>query len=344
MFRLLRKRLFKTNKTKGFTLTELIVVVAVVALLMTCVVAFAAPVRTAVKGATSKADCLTINQLVSSYIQHKLAYANKIEVFVGRDYNDAGLIREAYLGKDGDSSNNGFAGLTKISDEENHPGMMVLHYCTDKNDPTKHTFKLYDFAIEKTGSHDWVSSMPTKEQLFNDDPTDAKKCVESNLVYLDEFYGGYEFFMAFDGPAGAPDNDVDTASLANVQTRRAYLNMHIDSYNITGEWGHNSFSRNDIIDYYLKYTSDGNFSSKMDDYRNERVATEKISFTLENIKMKVETKLVDTDGDGTEDTKKTFPKLDGLKIHRGNGAGGYDTDVVIFYNVRIYDITTDHIG
>ena len=327
MFKLLRKRFFKTTKNKGFTLTELIVVVAIVALLMACVVAFASPIRAAVKGSTAKADCLTINEIVASYIQRKLAYANDIHVFVGHDYKTTGKLYDAVIGSGGGAT--GFKDYANTTGAENHPGIMVLHYTENKDDPLKHTFKLYDYAIPKG-----LTSMPAEDKVICDD----------TLVYLDEFYGGYEFFMTFDGPAGDPGAPINIASVANAQTRRAYFNMHIDSYNIDGDFSTHSFTADDIKDYYTNYTSDGVISSKMDDYRNERVAVDNVSFTLENIKMKVISKEVDTDGDGNPDTLQTIPQLDGLAIDRGNELGGYDTDVVILYNVRIYDIKNDTIA
>ena len=325
MFKLLRKRLFKTTKNKGFTLTELIVVVAVVALLMGCVVAFAGPIRTAVKGSTAKADCLTINDLLSSYIQRKLAYANDVHVFVGHNYSTTGKIKNALLG-DGSSGAQCFARYANLTKIDNHPGIMIMHYSEDKNDPLKHTYKLYDYTIPKG-----LTSMPVESSIIND----------NNLVYIDEFYGGYEFFMTFDGPAGDPDDAVDMASVANTQTERAYFNMHIDSFNITGDYTNSSFTDKDIIDYFSKYKSDGKFESEMDKYVNERVAVDNVSFNLENIKVDVEYKQVDENGDGKPDVMRAFPTVNSFNIDRGNESGSYDTDIIIFYNVRIYDIKSD---
>ena len=73
----------RVKSRKGFTLTELIVVVAIVALLMICVTAFVGPINTMVKNTTADADAITINEIAGDYIERRLAYADCIQIYLG---------------------------------------------------------------------------------------------------------------------------------------------------------------------------------------------------------------------------------------------------------------------
>ena len=100
----------RLKRRKGFTLTEMIVVTAIIGIIMASVVAFSGPMRDSIKNTEAKADALTINEVLGNYLEHNLAYACKIDAFVGYTYeNNVTVIRDAYDPSGGVS--NGYKGL-----------------------------------------------------------------------------------------------------------------------------------------------------------------------------------------------------------------------------------------
>ena len=95
-------KLFRKGKyRKGFTLTELIVVIAIIAFIMAAVVAFAGPIRTMVRNTNAKSDANTINKIIGDYIENRIAFANYVQVFVAPEYTvgsgtEYDLLKGAY--------------------------------------------------------------------------------------------------------------------------------------------------------------------------------------------------------------------------------------------------------
>ena len=81
------KKLMKLRNKKGFTLVELIIVIAIIAILLACVAAFAGPVQKIVKSSAASADALQVNKIIGDYIENRLAYASYIDVHVGKNVN-----------------------------------------------------------------------------------------------------------------------------------------------------------------------------------------------------------------------------------------------------------------
>lgn len=300
----------KRKKLKGFTLTELIVVSAIMVLLMACVVAFAGPVRMMIGNTTAKDDALTINKIIGDYIERKLAYANYIDIYVGYPYDTS----DTKL-KDSFDTVKARKGLTG---QDNKPGMLIFRYADDATDPLKSTFKVYDIPITSASA-----TMPSS-------------ITADNVVFIDEFYNGYEYFITTD----------DTSIQANSLRKHAYLNFRVDSFNFKDEYT-KGFKDEDtvgvsgkvITDYYAYIDGGSTGTNPFQRFTEERTGSEVVSFTLENIP--VDTHTVDDDGDGVFDrVEATTPNV---SITRGKTVGAsttYSTDMIVFYNIRKFDVKT----
>jgi prepilin-type N-terminal cleavage/methylation domain-containing protein len=307
----------KRRKLKGFTLTELIVVTAIMVLLMACVVAFAGPVRMMIGNTTARDDALTINKIIGDYIERKLSFANYVDVYVSYPYSSSDTAIK-----------NSYKALTDrkaITGQNNNPGILLFRVITDPADPLKRSYRLYDIPVTSgTGN-----------------PPDLSTLSANNVVFIDEFYNDYEYFITTD----------DTAVQANSMKKRAYLNFRIDSFDFKGEYT-KGFSTNTsptgtgdvFIDYYA-YIDNPSHDPKDNPFirfTEEKTGSEVVSFTLENIP--VETNYVDSDSDGLLDSiEATTPNVSITrgKLSPGGTSKTYSTDTIIFYNIRKYNIKTD---
>ena len=75
----------KRRARKGFTLVELVVVMAIIAILMISVVAFAQPIRAMMSNTNAQNDAIIINNGIGNYIERRLAFANDIKIFVRKN-------------------------------------------------------------------------------------------------------------------------------------------------------------------------------------------------------------------------------------------------------------------
>ena len=69
--KLIRKLKYK----KGFTLSELIVVMAIVSLLIAAVAAFGDPVRSMVNDTTARSDTINITKIMGDYVERRVSFA-----------------------------------------------------------------------------------------------------------------------------------------------------------------------------------------------------------------------------------------------------------------------------
>ena len=304
MFKLLRKRIIKLKDGKGFTLTELIVVVALIAIMMASLMAFAHPVRQLLNGSTAKSDALTINEILGTFVERRLAYAHRVDVYTGVTYSNVGELKDKF---------DQVSAYASATDSKNRPGMLVFHYVKDDHDPLSSTFKIYDVQIKKLAG----GGMPSASDLDNGD----------YLAFNDDFYGGYEFFMT------GEDTKV-----------RAYLNFRIQSYDFRGEYTDTGILPSDVSDYY-SYLDSPTSDDPLYKFINEKTGSENISFALENVKVKTKSILDDKGtADDSDDEYIYDAQMDSgnwLTVTRGSaGVGGVPagTDVVIFYNIKTYDV------
>ena len=292
-------KLFRRRRSrKGFTLVELIVVIAIIAILMACVVAFAQPIRSMMSDTNARSDAITINNGLGNYIERRLAFANEINLFVGDIYYSTDQVT-AYKNM-----------YDKHHSTNDSPRMMVFEY-----DAVKGNFKVYDLAI-------------TSDTM----PPMAMALTKANLIYSDDYYGPYSYFITCD----------DIAPQANPMKQKAYLNFRIDSYHF-GDSG-KQITQTDVTHYY-KYINDNKAGDNpLDQYAFFRSGSENVSFGLENIKVEVKYQPATyADGspmmaeDGVTQLITPVPNVSGnVQINRPNPSTGYN--MVVIYNVRQYSV------
>ena len=306
----------RLKRRKGFTLTEMIVVTAIIGIIMASVVAFSGPMRDSIKNTEAKADALTINEVLGNYLEHNLAYACKIDAFVGYTYeNNVTVIRDAYDPSGGVS--NGYKGL---AGEANTTVRMFLAHFDDSGE--KGTMKFYDVKLDGTGLPA-LSTVATKD----------------NLVFTEDFFGNYQYFMTID--------DDDLGKNTNSRTKKAYMNIRLDSYN----FGPDDASNMDALtvqNYYKHVISNGVVDNPFEAAAivSEKTGSELISFTLENIKAsEANVSGIKTDTLGNKQYYsngapifETYLSTGGAQIHKPSSVSLNGNDLVILYAVKKYTV------
>lgn len=276
MFKLFAKR------KKGFTLTEIIVVVALIGLIMLCVVAFSSPVRTMLTNTNSKADAIIINKIIGSYIEHRLSYANDVTIITETNFRNGAnnTLKDKFdIEKSGRDANDTTC-------------MMVFSYepAATGEDPYTSSYKLYDVVIDPTWSYlNAINEVWSKRaRAFDDD-----------------FYAGFEYFMA-------PSGEINVNSIK----QKAYLSFEITSFNFTDRYGYTL--KDDTLSKYMTPVLTGTVVDRgVNLMPEEKLATEKVSFTLENV-------------------KTTGSMAQTASIESCKGTADEGQDIVIFYNIRKY--------
>lgn len=151
------KKLMKLRNKKGFTLVELIIVIAIIAILLACVAAFAGPVQKIVKSSAASADALQVNKIIGDYIENRLAYASYIDVHIGKNVNNLQSDSDVVGGTTGFTAIQNKLNSTANSNGKAKGGMLVFHYEPDTVEPFKSTYKLYDIPIKSTGSYNMTA-------------------------------------------------------------------------------------------------------------------------------------------------------------------------------------------
>ncbi len=248
MFRRLRRK-------KGFTLTELIVSVAIIGLLMACVAAFAQPVRSMMTGVRSNSDSLKICEIIGNYLERRVAYADMVEVYAGYEITDSDV-------------NNRFNQLrdTDKVDPRYTKGMLVLHLVKSSDGDDKNTFMLYDVPIQ-TGS-----AIPASKAALEE---------SDHGVFTKEFYNGYQFFMTTDEKMGGSETEPHFMSSNNL-THKAFFSFRLMGYKFNDA---GMGITEDIAKSYNTYLmgSESVKTDPTDNLINGRTAVENVSFTFENI-------------------------------------------------------------
>ncbi len=144
------KYLMKLRSRKAFTLVELVIVVAILALLMACVAAFATPVRDMVKATAASVDSLTANKIIGDYIENRLAYASRIDVHTAVNSSTASTdIADSFNSFQAEYAY-AFSANALTKDKA---GILIFHFEEDTTDPLKNTYKVYDVKIDSSGSY-----------------------------------------------------------------------------------------------------------------------------------------------------------------------------------------------
>lgn len=315
------KYLMKLRHRKGFTLTELIIVVAILGLLMACVAAFATPVREMVNKTAASTDALTANKIIGDYIENRLAFANRIDTIYAVDLT-SGLTQL------GDT----FAAFQTLynnagSGTRDKAGMLIFHYDANTNEPEKSTYKLYDIPIPSSGA--FTSTVFSGGKLQGE-------------VFDDAFYVNSQNLII------AP-----TAVSSNKLRGSLFAEFKIIPYDCEDDYlvysggvvdpTSSLYIKNDTLDYYYEYQENHlsnpalypDKSFGLDSIAPQRSgAIENITFELRNMEISNYTKLPGADGllDTADDTLS--PVVSGWNPVYPGGANG--SDIIIYYYIPHY--------
>lgn len=286
---------------KGFTLTELIIVMAIISVMMLSVVLFSGPVRLMVKSTDAKAETLTISNTIGDYLEHTLAYADDIRIYAGVDLKDTDGALQAINTDYGKM----IASDGKHATANDRSGMIVFSF-EEKDDPLYSGHRIYELLAKDTDGK--------KLELINTEDPDSgltvNKVSNAKQLFLSDFYGRYSFFL-----------EADEGAHMNSVKGKQYLGFTVRSYYFDG-----SISGTDDKPVHFKkdtakayYQNTDPTVNTLTDYDYFYTGEEQIFFCLENSS---------TSGANYE-------------YHRGytkdeSTPTVYGSDVVILYNVRTY--------
>lgn len=248
--------LMKLRHKKGFTLTELIVVCAIIGILMVSLAAFSAPVRMMIKGVDAKSDCLTINKTIGDYLEHMLAYANDITIFAGVDISESNTyaaINKAFTD---------MQGTYDLADGKDRCAALIFRY-DSQSDVLKSGHRIYEISGRKSGSGAVKKNIPTS--LTSD-----------NLLFYGDFYGPYSYFLA-----------ADAGNVKNSTRQQNYLKLTVKSYYFDGsdvdDSGDARYIAEDDIESYYIHQDTNSWPDEMAKKNNSASGTEEVFFPLQNI-------------------------------------------------------------
>ncbi len=321
------KLILRLKRRKGFTLTELIVVVAIIAILMACVAAFSQPVRSMVTGTNAKSDAVMINEIISNYLERRLAYVDEFDMYVGGNITDTDISArfDDYKKKYSQETIHYSATSNDSTITKSQPGMLVIHY--NGNDkrfkalyngmPNKASFEIYDQPLTTTSSI----------KLIDVDATDVDETddMRKYKVFTDDFYAGYQFFITSD------EVSVEGKEKINNLTKETFFSASIQTYKIDNS--EKSLSA-DMIRNYYKGDSTG-----IDGLIEFRTGVEEVSFAMKNLVP-----------DRNTTSWEYYDTISKANIHCEKGRTNTDplyrlvtgTDIIIFYNTTRY--TTDDVS
>lgn len=302
---------------KGFTLSELIIVMAIIGILLAAVAAFADPVRAVVGRTNATSETINITKIMGDYIERRLSFAKSVTIFtnvtagaVDTNINDAYSKYKDFVTKD-------TSGKTKC-------GMLVFKYI-DKNsdaifsppeEARNATYRLYDDVISGTTSYG----------------------APQNPVYSNDFYGKYSYFITVEPymieKRDADDNIVPGEYVESVKVnsarKKTYLDFSIRAYD--------GFDDIEYLDSAVlgKYFGElrkpsvapATPDNGIDKLAKYRTTTENISFGLENV-IVTPKKVKDDAG------KEIYAAAQG-DVTYGTPAASTGSDIVIFYCVKDY--------
>lgn len=295
----------RLKRRKGFTLVELVVVTAIIALLMACVAAFSAPVQKMMSETVAEADAIKIANISGDYIERRIAYAESLVIYTGANFDTSNTELKAMY----DQYYSYYAGKTNVN-----AGMLVFRYEANADEPYKSTYRMYDIPI-KTGD--------TYPKTFNN--------LGTYDVFSDAFYSDYQYLYL-----------VDTEVLMNNVKYKAYINFDVYAYDFTPDYGlgitvdhtddEGNAVKGTLNQYYLNKADSATYPDNgILKLAQERKVHEHVSFALENIE--IETVNDPSNGKvvGTP-LYVTYPTI-ATPANKGN-------DIVVFYNVETYSTTT----
>lgn len=161
----------RLRRKKGFTLVELIIVVAILAVLMASIAALSGPIRKMVSRTSASADAISANITMANYIENRLAFAAKMEIICAVDATDAS----------GSTVNTTFSTMqTQLSGSSDKAGVLVFHYEEDAANPEESHYRIYDIPITSTSTNYFDAAI--------DSSGGTNTMKESTAVFADCFY------------------------------------------------------------------------------------------------------------------------------------------------------------
>lgn len=318
------KKLMKLRNKKGFTLVELIIVIAIIAILLACVAAFAGPVQKIVKSSAASADALQVNKIIGDYIENRLAYANYIDVHVGKNLDTIQADPSVVGGSTGFTAVQNKLNCTdpQISGNNSNGkakgGMLIFHYEKNTEEPFKSTYKLYDIPIGTGGSYS--STAFTSGKL-------------NGAVFSDNFYLDNSQLIIL------PELNVVPNRTRNTLLMRLDIypySFDTDYYDENGPDANNIYIKKDTLTkYYLEYVAaeianPGTGKAEADADVLGPLAVKKtgtsegVAFQLRNLNQQNK---IEVNSDGSV-------KSYNWECHNSGGAGTYaGSDVIIFYYI-----------
>lgn|GEM_PF-3578854 len=307
------KYLTRLFHKKGFTLTELIIVIAIVGILMLSLVTFSGPVRLMVQGTDAKSECITINNTIGQYLEHTLAYANDIRIYSGVTIAGSAL---AEINKDYKAVQDTY----KTANDRS--GMIIFHYVRN-TDKLKSGYRIYELLSKDS---DGKTLAPTARTIANDDgSSDTVYDISDNkLLFYNDFYGPYCFFL-----------EADSSPTSNVARDNMHLKATLRSYYFDGS---SKFS--DGTDMYIKT---GDFKSH---YHHVADVANNVTPPTEDLTERFLGASCGQEGIffSLENSKSPVANIIPTNFHLGftdsGGTTTYGDDVVIIYNIRKYTFSS----
>ena len=322
------KYFLRLRRKKAFTLVELIIVVAILAVLMASMAALSGPIRKMVSRTSASADAVSANITMANYIENRLGFAANIEILCAYNAADASATatNEAF--------NNMKAKLVATTDTRDKAGVLIFRYVEDTEYPEESHYEMYDVPITKTDAS-YFSAAITSSGGTNE----IKK---SAAVFADCFYDySKNLFIA------------PTAMSANTIRKNYFLTFEVIPYNFDSDMlvydasgkvdatVNQYISSTTIPNYYMyKANRDAELASGADPatftYTDETCGLSAIDIhrlgTKETATFELQNIIAPTDAEPTADINTRF------KVH-GPAPGAVSTggsDILIFYYVPHY--------
>lgn len=321
------KKLMKLRHKKGFTLTELIIVVAIIAILMTCVAAFAGPVQQIVKSSAASADALQVNKIVADYIENRLSYASYIDIHVAKDVESISTDTEVVGGSTGFTAIvNKLNSSIENSNNKGRGGMLIFHYEPDAIEPYKSSYEVYDIPILKTSTN--INSL-----LFTGNAKNTRSEL-NGAVFSDDFYLSNNQIVILPELSVVP-NQMRNTLLMRLDIRG--YGFDDDYYDASAPDADNIYIKDSLLSDYYEAYSDAEAiaigtgktvaeSTVLSGLSVKKTGTtEGIAFQLRNTNRG---KAIEYNSDGSVKTNE-------WEVH-GQDGGNNGEDIIIFYYIPMF--------
>ena len=321
----------RLRRKKGFTLVELIIVVAILAVLMASVVALSGPIRKMVSRTAASSDAIAANSTMANYIENRLAFAANIEILCAYDATDASAIgindaftnMKSKLDVDADGV---------VDDTLDKAGVLIFRYVEDTEYAEESHYEMYDVSIRDTDHPNYVCSSYYNAAIASSGGVNSLR--SDAAVFADCFYDySRNLFIA--------PTEYTTNSVRN----NVYMTVEVVPYNFDSDmlvYGSDGkidttvnqyISRSTIPDYYMyKVNRAANPALYPDEtctlgaIDQHRLGTkETATFELQNI-------MTPTDADPVADITTRFK----VSTPAPGAVATGGSDILIFYYVPHY--------